>query len=167
MIGFNSMFGIDQVLKWNPMFNAMLNGESSPLNKPNGEYPIAKIAEQQVVAGKRAQDEILDICQKTSEQWYARRRRTAEAYVAFSHDVLHVKNPLSYMQAWQQWAAGSMERLAEDAADQIGLVTLVANRCSQGSLAAMPDPGKPNSKAPSAAKQSDSGHRNESAAEPQ
>ena len=124
----NTMLGVDEVFKFPPMFNS--------------EISLNKIVEQQVQAGKQAQAEILDACQKTIEHWYARRCRTVDSNIAFSHDVLHVKHPQGFLRAWLQWTNSSLERLSEDATDQVDVVTSVAQCCTRGALSAMLEPSK-------------------------
>ena len=97
--------------------------------------PMGKAAAQHIELTKRAHDEVLNGAQEVLTRWCERRHESAEAFAVLGHQALQAKTPHDVLQVWLQWSKGAMERLLEDAKDQMIVGTSVARNLTNGSTA--------------------------------
>src|SRR5262245_50032150 len=99
---------------------------------------IPTAAEKQVDVLRKAQDELIGEVQQIADRWCARRRKMVEAMFDLSLTPLHNPGPIGTAEAWMRWYHGALQRLSEDAGDQIKLVVVLAKCCGNGTLNSAP-----------------------------
>lgn len=84
---------------------------------------------------KLTQDGMITGTQEIVDRWCARRRQSAEALAKLGHDALAAKSPQDVMQIWVHWSKGVMDRLLEDAKDQMAAGASAARQVASGTTA--------------------------------
>ena len=106
--------------------------------------------ERRANALRRTQDELIDEVQQIAERWCARRRKAVEAMNDLGLASMQYSGPVRAAEFWMQFCRGAVQRLTEDAADQLHLSVAMAKTCGDGFIACQTEPGaarRPPSKA--------------------
>jgi hypothetical protein len=92
------------------------------------------LAEKQVEVLCKTQDELIDEIQKVAVRWCARRHKMVEAMFDLSLTSLHNAGQVETAEACMRWYNGSLQRLSEDANDQMELAMTIARCWSNGMI---------------------------------
>jgi hypothetical protein len=109
----------------------------SSLSGSGSTNPVATMIQRQLEATRIAEDEVLDGIQGAVDRWCERRHRTVRAFADFGREMLEARTPQDVMAAWVQLSKGAMERITEDARDQIEVGTRVMRCVAGGPMGAM------------------------------
>jgi hypothetical protein len=85
-------------------------------------------------------DAALDGLPRAIERWCERRHRTIRAFSDFGREIAHARSPQQVIMAWLHLSRGAVERLAEDARDQILLGARFSSRAAQAPPVAVDEP---------------------------
>ena len=107
---------------------------------PNGAtliavHPISRAAARHLEISKVAQSEVLADSQAIFDRWCTRRRETAAALATLGQDALQAKSPQDFLKVWVQWSKGAVNRLLDDARDNVAAQAAVARNVTGGSTA--------------------------------
>jgi hypothetical protein len=95
---------------------------------------IPALAEKQADVLRKTQDELIDEVQQVADRWCERRHKMVEAMFDLSLTSLHNPGQLGTADAWMRWYHGALQRLSEDASDQMELAVTVAKCCGNDIL---------------------------------
>jgi len=102
---------------------------------------LPPFTEKQADVLREAQDELIDEVQQVADRWCARRHKTVAAMFDLSVPPLHQSGPVSVAEAWMRWYSGALQRLSEDAGDQMELAATLAKCCGNGMFMLSPTEG--------------------------
>lgn len=91
--------------------------------------------DRHIEINKIMHDDIISGTQAVFERWCARRRQSAEALATLGREALAAKSPQDAMHVWVQWTMGAMDRLLDDAKDQMAAGTSVARHVATSATA--------------------------------
>jgi hypothetical protein len=95
---------------------------------------IPALAEKQADVLRKTQDELIDEVHQVADRWCERRHKMVEAMFDLSMTSLHNPGQLGTADAWMRWYHGALQRLSEDASDQMELAVTVAKCCGNDIL---------------------------------
>jgi hypothetical protein len=90
------------------------------------------LTEKQMDVLRKTQDELIDEIQSVAVRWCARRHKMVEAMFDLSLTSLHNAGQIETAEACMRWYNGSLQRLSEDANDQMELAMTVAKCWGNG-----------------------------------
>ncbi len=92
-------------------------------------------ADRHIEIGKTTHDGMIAGTQEIFDRWCARRRQSADALATLGREALAAKSPQDVLQVWVQWTKGAMDRLLEDAKDQMAAGASAARHVANGTTA--------------------------------
>ena len=102
---------------------------------------IATTTEGQVKALNKAQHEFLDSYKNVVDHWCKRRHEGVAALMSLTRDVTEARSPTAVGTAVLQWYQGALQRLSQDAQDQLKMGLTAAQCCGAVTGALAPSPG--------------------------
>jgi hypothetical protein len=72
---------------------------------------------------KEGQDECLDEYQELTDNWCKRRHKAVEAAWTMFHELQSGKDGADAIAVWERWIRGVIQRLADDANDQVAIIS--------------------------------------------
>jgi hypothetical protein len=102
------------------------NGGTSP--EAGWMKSIATATEGQAKALNKAQHEFLDSYKNVVDHWCKRRHEDVAALMGLTRDVTEARSPAAVGTAILRWYQGALQRLSQDAQDQLE-IGLTAARC--------------------------------------
>jgi hypothetical protein len=87
---------------------------------------------------KAGQDEYLDEWQELIDNWCMRRHKSVEAAWAMLQELQGGKDGADVVAVWGRWMSGVIQRLAEDANDQIAIICRASRFCTEANGLFMP-----------------------------
>lgn len=93
---------------------------------------FGKATAEQLALVRQTQTRLVDECHGAFDRWCDRQQRTAEALVKASQQSLNAKTPQAIVEVWTHWSEGTMERMSEQAKDQLAVGMSLARCCADG-----------------------------------
>jgi hypothetical protein len=95
---------------------------------------------------KAGQDEYLDECQELIDNWCKRRHQAVEAAWEMMRELQSGKDNADAVAVWGRWINGVIQRLADDAKDQVAIGCRAMRFLTEANglfMPSMPDLGRP------------------------
>jgi hypothetical protein len=87
---------------------------------------------------KEGQDEYLDEWQELIDNWCKRRHKGVEAAWTMFQELQSGKDGADAITVWERWTRGAIQRLAEDAIDQVAIISRALRFCTSANGLLMP-----------------------------
>jgi hypothetical protein len=102
---------------------------------------IATGTERNAKALNKAQHEFLDSYKNVVDHWCKRRHEGVAALMGLTMDVAEARSPTAVGTAVLRWHQGALQRLSQDAQDQLKMGLTAAQCCGAVTGALAPSPG--------------------------
>lgn len=104
---------------------------------------VAPDAARPAAADERIRRELVATVEAATVRWCARQRETLGSLSALLHALQVSRDPVRTAEAWMDWQARALGRLAEDARDQRDISLALARCCGDGRLLEPAGPSEP------------------------
>src|SRR5918992_1741240 len=118
-----------------------LRGDGGASPEAGWMKSIATATEGQAKALNKAQHEFLDSYKNVVDHWCKRRHEGVAALMGLTMDVAEARSPTAVGTAVLQWYQGALQRLSQDAQDQLKMGLTAAQCCGAVTGALAPSPG--------------------------
>ncbi len=90
----------------------------------------AEPASEQAISLRSGQDEPGDETKNLVERWTARRHESVQSAWTLISELQSARAPAKAMAAWASWSEAAIDRVSDDARDQLEFTSKVAQRCT-------------------------------------